>query len=48
MSKDFFKYNQNNKEKLQKKLVKDMKVFLNQKKKNECGEQHKNLPEVEK
>ena len=35
MSKDFFKYNQNNKEKLQKKLVKDMKVFLKQKKNND-------------
>ena len=45
------KYCQNSKERLQKKLVKDIKVFLKNKKKKKQTyghEQYKNLPEDEK
>ena len=44
------KYYQGNKERIQKKLVKDMKVSLKKKKKQKdnCREQYKYLPEEEK
>ena len=45
------KYYQVNEKRLQKKLVKDIKIFLKKikKKKQQCGcEQYKNLPENEK
>ena len=45
------KYYQNNKERLQKKLMKNMKVFLKKKKKKKQQyghEQYKNLPEDDK
>ena len=43
------KYYQENKERLQKKLVKDIKIFLKKKKKREYGREHyKNLSEEER
>ena len=43
------KYYQENKEKIQKKLVKDIKIFLNKKKKQQYGHEcYKNLSENER
>ena len=45
------KYYQNNKERLKKNLVKDIKVFLKKKRKKKVEhgqEQYKNLPEVKR